>query len=157
MGVEAGVAEGVLPISEESEGSLDDLFRGVPMANIDHFVAPPGADGWRGDVRHQLGEGLHGAEGGCAKSERFFEAASDGIEAHGRVELSFDGVQFLNPAGETFRAADGEAHRGIVQVGMRVDETRQEGYWAEGCDGGGGSQMLEASFPRACEKDVFVL
>lgn len=85
---------------------------------------------------HEFGKRLHGADGGRSESERFFEAAADGVEAHGRIELPLDGVQFLDPAGETFWPANGEPHRGVVEVGVCVNETGQEGDVAHFLDGG---------------------
>ena len=125
--IQSGLTQRVAPIAEEAEGTFDHLFWGVSVSNIDHLVAPPRSNGRWGHMGHKLRERLHGADCGCSESERFFEPSADGVEAHCWVELPFDGVQFLNPVSETLRSADGEAHRRVIEVGMCVDETGQEG------------------------------
>ncbi len=142
--VESRVTEGVSPFAKKTEGALDHFFGGVSMANVNHLVAPPGAHGGRWHMRHEFGERLHGADGGSAEGECLFKATSDGVETHGRVELALDGVQFLDPAGEAFWPANREPHRGVVEVGVRVDEAREEGCFAHLANGSAGLEGRDA-------------
>ncbi len=130
------MTEGVAPFAEEAESPFDDLFGCVAVADVNHFVAPPRTHGWRGNVGHEFRERLHGADGGGSESERFLESAANGVQAHGRIELPLDGVQFLDPAGETFWPANGKPHRGVVEVGVCVNETWQEGNVTHFLNGG---------------------
>ena len=128
---EAKIIERIFPRFEEGEGSRDDIVGGEAMADIDHFVEPPSADGGRAEEGHEFGEGFDIADGGGAPALEFGEALLDGGEVILAIERAFDGVDALDPGGETVGWEDGVAHHRVIEMAVGIDQAWEEDDLAE--------------------------
>ena len=125
MGTESEAAEPIGAVLEKHEGPGHDFLRGDPVSDIDHFVEPPGPDGWGWHFGHELGERFD-IENGCGSPFlKFIKSFGDGLKIIIFGEAAFESVDPADPAGKAVLVKDRLSHHGIIEMTMGIDQARQ--------------------------------
>ena len=112
-------------------------------ADIDQFQEPPGAQGRNGKMRKQFRKRLDIRHGGDAALGQQFKSLGYGFDVITGSKRTAQGVDHLDPFGETLPRGDRTLEAREVEMAMGVDQSRQQRARAEIHDGFAG---LRAQF-----------
>ena len=134
---EAEAAEPFGMFAEEDAGAFHEVFGGDALADVDHLVEPPGADGWPREAVHELGEGFDVEDGGRAPFAKLCKAVPNGFEVVFVIKGALESVEPLDPCGKTAWRLNGAPEHRVVEMAVGVDESGHQDLLAQVDDSAG--------------------
>ena len=111
-------------------GLVDNLVRLLGIPHVNQLTEPPGADRFF-DRRDQSWKRCQIGDRRSSETHRFGKTVMDRIDVIFLAEFGFLGVDRTDPTGERQLPADLSAEHRVIQVAMRVDQTREQNPFAE--------------------------